>query len=637
MSTTLRVLAVIAAASLAVAACGRTTPLSSGDGGVVRDGLTIWPEVRPPWFDGSWPPPPLFDVRPPPRLDVKAPKADVPLPPKLDIWPPKPDILPPPKDGPCAGSCSQICQLIVPCGLTSGGYNNCLNSCGAWSPTLASCLKKVVCSSQPSCAVASTCFVTPPPPPPLGADLAITSMTANVTGGSTPNVIYQLQVCNKGSSASTMTTPLYVYYNLPGAPSVGQPGDAYNTVPPLQAGACVNRNIIRYSVPPGTYSSWARVDPLGQIAEANEANNTFGPLKVSVGTTAGADLTIKSFTAAKSGTSTVSYQVQVCNAGTGTAGASQLHVYWNRSTAPAQGTMGDQAATVPQLQPGACSTQTVSRTATPPGTYTSWAQADPQNLIAETNESNNVAGPVTVTVTPPQQQPNLAFASFDAKGVGQSEIDYSLVVCNTGQAAAGSFRVDLYYNRATPPTINTAGNQFTTVASLSAGACTSINFVAKPLAPGLYVSWAQADTNNTVAESSEQNNVAGPRAVTLGAVVDCNAICAFAATCGLFTPTQLPQCVSWCNALSTTAKQCAVNATQQASCANLKACAPPPPPPPNVCPGICTYLTTPCNLLPANQYWTCIGACQSLTPVQIQCAQDAKAKGQCMQIVQCIF
>jgi len=212
-----------------------------------------------------------------------------------------------------------------------------------------------------------------------------------------------------------------------------------------------------------------------------------------------------------------------------------------------------------------------------------------------------------------------------------------MVVCNTGQAVAGSFRVDLYYNRATPPTINTAGNQFTTVASLSAGACTSINFVAKPLASGLYVSWAQADTNNTVPESSEQNNVAGPRAVTLGAVIDCNAICAFATTCGQFTPAQLAQCVSWCNSLSATAKQCAVTATQQASCSNLKTCAPPPPPPPSVCPDICTYLTTPCNLLPASQYWTCVGACQNLTAVQIQCAQDAKAKGQCMQIVQCIF
>jgi hypothetical protein len=740
-------------AAMALPACGRTPSASVTDGSTTAD--TYHPPVYDLWPAGEHRPPPR-DARP----VVDGRRVDGWRPPdyKLTLdYTPKPDVLPPPVDGPCAGSCAQICQTLLPCGLFSG-LGQCVSACQtAWPATQQACLKSVVCSSKPSCSLAATCLpptpkadlmfksftatasgstitytltvcnvgsaaagpfyvdlyynratapllhdhgeqfaqypglqagacvtsllsrantpagtyvswaqadsdgtvaesdetnnVAPPvkvlvtgPPPPPGVDLAIQSMTATVTGsGSQTSVVYQLGVCNQGTMASLVTTYLYVYYNL-ASPPVGQPGDSYTTVPPLQPGTCTQRAVTRYNVPPGAYSSYAFVDPTNLVLESNESNNSYGPLPVSVGTTAGADLTIKSFTATKAGAAgtAIVYSLQVCNVGSGTAGPTQVAVYWNRAAAPKQGDLGDQVAILPTLGAGACTTPSLVRNATPPGTYASWSQVDPANLVAETDETNNLAGPTTITITPPALQPDLTISQFAAKATGPSGIDYSIVVCNSGQApTANAFRVDVYYNRTTPPQTGNLGNQFSTVPPLVTGACTTIGFSVTALTPGIYASWAQVDATNTVAESTESNNVSGPRITTLGTVMDCPSVCLFAAnSCGMFTLPQLPQCLGWCNGLNATAKACAVAATQKGSCADLKACSPlpppPPPPPPGACADICTYLVTPCNILPQGMYSICLTTCQNLTATQLQCAQTAKASGQCQQILSCL-
>jgi subtilase family serine protease len=477
-------------------------------------------------------------------------------------------------------------------------------------------------------------------PPPTGVDLVLTSFKATVSGSTTASVTYQMQICNQGTAGSP-ASEVHVYYSLPSTPPAGQKGDAFTTVPSLQPGACTNRSVVRSGVPPGNYSSYSRVDPVNTIPESNESNNTAGPLTVTVGTAPGADLTIKKFTSQLIGQTTVRYQVQVCNSGTGASGTAQVHVYFNRGSAPGAGVNGDQLAYVPNLSPGACSTQNLYRYGTPSGSYTSWAQVDPLNLVAETSESNNVAGPILVVVAGPAQQAELAITQLDAK-VSGTTISFTTKVCNNGSVSAQSFRVDLYYNRTTAPKVGNLGDVYDLVPALAAGGCVTLTRSAVNLTPGLYTSWAQVDTSNTVSESNELNNVAGPRinVVGGGTIVDCNAICALAISCSLyFNASQLQQCLSWCANLPTASRQCASAALP--SCTALKACnlpAPPPPPPPDgVCPDLCSYLISPCNLLPSAQYWTCVGACENLTPAKIQCAQDAKAKAQCMGIVSCMF
>ncbi len=752
-----RVLGLTFVLALVAAGCGRSPALSGSDGGPPavdgpRSERWVGPDLRPRpgdfWVPGDWWPPPPGDWWPPPGdwWQPPPPPDFAPPPPPHDFWP-KPDVLPPPGDGPCAGSCAQICNLLVPCGLTSGGYGKCQNDCASLPPDQLACLKKVVCSSQPSCPLAKGCFGTPGlqpdlvvssfnaavtgstvtytvvtcnkgqgaagnfyvdvyynrtsapgvgdfgelyqdypglaagacltttltrpstpsgsyaswaqvdadgvvaesvesnnvsgpikvvvgGPPPLGVDLVLTSLKATVSG-TIASVTYQMQICNQGSAASP-ATEAHVFYHLSGAPPAGQKGDATTTVPALQPGACTNRSVVRNGVPAGSYSSWARVDPLNTVPESNETNNTFGPVLVTVGTAPGADLTIKSFTSQIQSQTTVRYQVQVCNSGTGASGATALHVYYNRGSAPTAGQSGEQLAAVPNLAPGACTTQNLYRYGTPSGTYTSWAQVDPQNQVSETNEANNVAGPITVVVSGPAQQANLAITQFTAT-VSGTTISYTLSVCNSGTVSASGFRVDLYYNRTGAPPVGTLGDAYDLILSLAAGACLALNRSATNLKAGVYSSWAQVDTLNVVSESNEQNNVAGPRvSVIAGPVVDCGAICALATSCGVFTPTQLQQCLSWCASLPTASRQCASAAVQSGGCTALKACNLPPPPP-QVCPDLCSYLISPCNLLPSGQYWTCVGACENLTPDKLQCAQDAKAKGQCMQVVSCLF
>ena len=51
---------------------------------------------------------------------------------------------------------------------------------------------------------------------------------------------------------------------------------------------------------------------------------------------------------------------------------------------------------------------------------------------------------------------------------------------------------------------------------------------------------------------------------------------------------------------------------------------------------ICTYLITPCNILPQSMYSMCLGACLNLTPAQAQCVKTAKANGQCQRIISCL-
>jgi subtilase family serine protease len=472
---------------------------------------------------------------------------------------------------------------------------------------------------------------------PQGPDLVVDSLTATVTGTTLATVRYTARVCNKGTQQSP-TSQVHVYYNRTTAPATGQLGDRFTTVQSLAPGACTNRQIFRSGTPPGTYASWAQVDPSNTIAEAVETNNVAGPTTVTVGSTKGADLTIKSLTTQVFGSSSVRYRAEVCNTGTGSSGATTVVVYYNRATAPAVGANGDQLTTVPQLAPGACTTRSIFRSGTPPGTYTSWAQVDVPNVVTETSEANNIAGPVKVTVGSTAQLPDLRFTQFTAQAFGD-KVNYSMVVCNFGQASAGVSRVDLYYNSPFPP--SSAGNFSQSLSPLSVGACQTINHSRLNTPTGTYSSWVRVDRLGQVQESNENNNTRGPVSVTVGTPpVPCTTACLSAIQCGLFQPTQFSACTSWCGSLSSTQKSCVDKAVNASDCNALKLCAPvpppPPPPPPGFCSDICKWLETPCNLLPAGQQATCLSLCAGLTPTQVTCAQNARNANQCFQALLCL-
>ena len=759
--------------SLILISCGRTAVHGDGedDDGFVRppvpdtltpppDGLVLPDSINPPPPPDMGPPPPPppdtgpwpWDTQPPPPPTDTGPWPwdTQPPPPPTDITPP------PPKDiGPCKATCTQMCQVLIACGLYTKGYNQCVYECNGWPSNQKNCLNKYICGGVSSCMTIGTCVapttlpdlviksftasvnkatvtykiqvcnqgkakagafyldvyynrssapgaktygnkyvqikgglaagacssqtftrsntpagtysswaqadtdgyvkesneknnvkgpvkvtVSGTPPPVKKADLTIKSLSVSVYGTYVATVRYRFNICNNGNLDSP-ATQVSVYYNQKTAPKPKQTGNKSTTVPAIKAGNCVIRDILRTWVQKGTYISWGQVDPDNKVAESNEKNNVIGPKTVSVNTTTpGADLKITAFSYQHYAYNTVLYSVRVCNVGKGNAANSQVRLYYNLTSAPKQGQTGSRTITVPGLQAGQCSTRYAPRPNTPAGTYYSYAYADPTNAIKETNENNNVAGPIKVTVSS-SNKPDLYFKSFTATLSGK-DIKYSMQVCNKGKAAATPFRTDLFYNRNSAPTAGQTGNTFVLTATLGAGNCRTINRTRSNVSNGTYKSYAFVDTGKWVAESAENNNVAGPVTVTIQPPqTQCMQVCTFAIQCGLFKIAQALQCAQWCAGLTTSAKKCVSDALAKKSCPDLKKCKlpppPPPPPPPGVCADICTYLVNTCKLLPSNQYWTCFGACQNLPKNKIKCAQNAKAKKQCMQTVMCIL
>ncbi|MCK5805681.1 MAG: hypothetical protein KAI66_22805, partial [Lentisphaeria bacterium] len=402
--------------------------------------------------------------------------------------------------------------------------------------------------------------------PPKGPDLVVDSLTTKVTGSLFASVRYAARICNKGQSPTLSGTQVHIYYDRKTAPATGQHGDKFASVPALKPGSCMTAYVTRTGPPPGIYISWAQVDPDNWVKEAVETNNIAGPKNVVVGSSPGADLAIKSLTAQVYSGSSVRYQIQVCNKGTGTAGTTTVDVYFNRPNPPPLGVHGDQVTLVPQLGPGACSTRTIFRSGTPAGTYVSWAQVDVSNIVKETDEANNIGGPTKVSVGGTSNLPDLRVTSLAAK-VSGSTVYYSIRVCNYGQQAATYSSLDLYYNSPFPPSAKQTGNDVIKVSPLNVSACQTINRQRTNVPQGTYLSWARTDRLNQIQESNENNNLAGPRTTTVGpTTASCYTVCLMAIQCGLFSPVAFPECNTWCSKLNPWEKSCVDKAVAKHDC-----------------------------------------------------------------------
>jgi hypothetical protein len=349
------------------------------------------------------------------------------------------------------------------------------------------------------------------------------------------------------------------------------------------------------------------------------------------------DLGVQSFTATASG-ATVTYTVKYCNLGTASSAAFAVDLYYQSKTPPAPKQKGDQAKLVGPIAKGTCAVATMQRPNTPIGAYSSWVQLDSGGAIAESNEANNIGGPVQVAVKAPPM-PDLVIQAFDAKLVG-TDLVYDVQICNVGTVPAFLFRVDIYYNRLLEPGVLQIGDQNAYLLTLAAGDCEGVSRTYKNVPVGLYNSFAFVDTLGTVAESSETNNSAGPKVLLVTAPTDCVADCVFATSCGLFKLTEYTQCLTWCTLMTPAVKQCVNAAVKAQSCTALKACnlppPPPPPPPPWACVSLCNFLINPCKLVPQNGLASCSVACLSLPSTRIQCGVDAMNKQQCLQTLLCV-
>ncbi|MBI5772361.1 MAG: choice-of-anchor D domain-containing protein, partial [Verrucomicrobia bacterium] len=111
------------------------------------------------------------------------------------------------------------------------------------------------------------------------------------------------------------------------------------------------------------------------------------------------DLLITNFTASVSG-STVIYQLTAVNQGSASITQSFfIDLFYDLPTAPGQTNEGEQYTSIASLGAGQTQIVTLTRTNAPVGTYQAWCYIDSfTSSVPESNEGNNVAGPITVTV-----------------------------------------------------------------------------------------------------------------------------------------------------------------------------------------------------------------------------------------------
>ena len=339
-------------------------------------------------------------------------------------------------------------------------------------------------------------------------DLVVTKLTSYTS--SSGYTYYYATVCNHGK-ASSGYSQLDLYYNRSSSPPSYLPGNQTTSVYALSPGACSSRTF--YSkLSPGTYSSWVRVDRNNVIKEQNESNNVYGPLKVTVGGTGSADLVISNMYTNASPAGYTYYYVQVCNKGTVASGTTQLDLYLNRTSTPSAYTAGDKVTSVYSLSPGACSTRYFYHQFQP-GTYSSWVRVDRKNVVPESNESNNVYGPLKVSVGG-TGTPDLVISSLNATPNPSGYTYYNISVCNKGTGPSINTQLDLYYNRSSAPPASLQGDKTTSVYALQPGACIT-RYIYAVINPGTYQSWARVDRSNVVKESNENNNVFGPKTVVV--------------------------------------------------------------------------------------------------------------------------
>jgi len=147
-------------------------------------------------------------------------------------------------------------------------------------------------------------------------------------------------------------------------------------------------------------------------------------------------------------------------------------------------------------------------------TWTMWAFADYQDDIEEfDDEDDNIYGPVAFQWL---SYPNLEITQFTLSDYDPELGEYvqpALLIENTGTIGTGSFDIDFYENRSSPPAAGVTGDQTFRWPNLIAGGSIVLN--ATPFTnTGDMETWrcyARVDTQEEVVENDETNNLAGPR------------------------------------------------------------------------------------------------------------------------------
>lgn len=281
------------------------------------------------------------------------------------------------------------------------------------------------------------------------------------------------------------------------------------------------------------YNLYCVVDSRNLLSEDNENNNVYGPSRWTIGP----DLYIDQFWYVKKGAE-LTYKFRVCNKGTHEAKNFRTGVYFHRATMPQDGEYSDKFKSLKSL-PGlncmpwwfdewnckpTCSdgddddddVMEIMRNPTPNGRYVSWVKADEGLFADESDETNNVKGPLVIDMS----NPDLVIRRFSATVSETSPyvVTYEVEVCNIGTAPSGVFWIDVYYHRDrdNPPSLGEPGNIHEKVINLAPNnTCIVRQYTRYNVEPRQYESYCQVDADEFVVDPDRVTNMEGPLNITV--------------------------------------------------------------------------------------------------------------------------
>lgn len=408
----------------------------------------------------------------------------------------------------CTPSCEELCAAVN-AGCPQLASQSCVGQCRSEPrPTSILCLQQLVCQGGAlSCGDAQSCFLNP-----QVADLVVSTFSA--TSPRTGELSWQAQVCNLGNGPS-VPTRLHFYRNRTSAPSAGQLGQESVAMPALQSQSCETVLTAATGLPAGSYRSYAQIDPEQRVVEKNEQNNVAGPTVVQVGGSSSGDpdyVITELRGVPSSSVGYIDYAITLCNQGGLDPQTTTVELYTNRKSTPLAGT-SDRTLYASMLLPTQCTQLNAHVLVSSTDTLSSWARVDPQDLVKESNEQNNLFGPVSIKLGKPL--PDLEISKAAVQAIGGTTARYTATICNVGSVVSSYTDLGLYWDRKGPPQPFEWPDQVSDVPALAPGNCITRTLTAV-LKPGNYRSALVVDRKGVVTESNEQNNIYWPLDVNLG-------------------------------------------------------------------------------------------------------------------------
>ena len=168
-------------------------------------------------------------------------------------------------------------------------------------------------------------------------------------------------------------------------------------------------------------------------------------------------------------------------------------------------------------------TVNISTSSIAPGIYHLGVVADYNNVVAESNESNNASVGIPITITAPAQLPDLVSSNLalgSTSIVSGSTTTAHFTVSNSGSSAAQSSVAQIYLSTDANITASDISLSAITIPYLDPGDSNTtgdyvLNFGGIP--GGTYYVGALADYNNQILEANENNNVSNIVQVTVTA------------------------------------------------------------------------------------------------------------------------